>query len=362
MSKRYSAITLGPCLFIALTAITASAQVNFSTHTYPNSNLWVSNSGQNSTVRADLNSDGREDFISPTAGSFSPGCSGQFAVSLSTGDGTYAAPVCYSLPSTPNNAWKFAVGDFYGIGTLDVAVSDTVGNLYIYKNSGAGTLSLVSSLAFPNEIQGLVSADINHDGRIDLVYFDVNTSGAYAIHTLFGNGDGTFATGPVSPVPSGNNSDNALLIGDFDGNGRADLLIFNQAFCGDDKGGFTPGPSGNAGEEYQPLDVNSDGTMELIGSPETFNTSTATFTYHNYLDLIFGHYNRTFTTQNVPLKSCTYFPFPAQSADFDGDGIADLIVTESADCAGNGPYTLNFMKGNGNGTFQPEQVIFCLSG
>ena len=37
---------------------------------------------------------------------------------------------------------------------------------------------------------------------------------------------------------------------------------------------------------------------------------------------------------------------------------ADIIVEEDSDCKGTAPYTLNFMKGNGDGTFQAEQVIY----
>src|SRR6202051_5202626 len=168
MLPRFPFPTLGVSLILALTATAASAQVTFTTHTYSSSNLWTPNSGPNSAVRADLNGDGREDFISQNQASLNSGCTGQFAVTLSTGDGTYAAPVCYTIPS--GQARLFAVGDFYETGTLNLAVSNELGDLYIFKNSGNGTLSLASSLAFPNEIGALVSADVNHDSRIDLVY------------------------------------------------------------------------------------------------------------------------------------------------------------------------------------------------
>ena len=58
------------------------------------------------SLHADFNSDGREDFINST------GCSNSsFGLALSTGDGTYAAPVCYTLPHGAP-AYYFAIGDF----------------------------------------------------------------------------------------------------------------------------------------------------------------------------------------------------------------------------------------------------------
>ena len=356
MLSHFSPRILGASLFFALTSITASAQVTFTTHTYPNNNLWTENSGPNSTLRADLNGDGREDFIFADDGNINSGCSGSFAVSLSTGDGTYAAPVCYTVP-TPA-AVLFTAGDFFRSGTLDLAVTNEFGDLYIYKNNGHGTLTVASTLAFPFEIAGIVAADVNHDGRIDLVYLYQNTSNVFSLHTLLGNGDGTFTTGPVSPAGTVFNGPFYMMTGDFDGDGHADVMIINHVLYGDGKGNFIQGPYANKTEAYQPLDVNNDGTMDLIGTPATANNQTLSTTYFKYLDLVWGHFNRTFTTQNIPLKSCAETSHPAESADFDGDGIPDLIIAEDSDCKGDGPYTLNFMKGNGNGTFQAEQVIY----
>src|SRR5580698_8188371 len=95
---------------LALLSPAAFAQnLTFSNTTYPNNNLWSENEGPNGHIRADLNNDGREDFISGNDGSFNSGCTGSFAVTLSTGDGAYAAPVCYTIPS--GIALYFATGD-----------------------------------------------------------------------------------------------------------------------------------------------------------------------------------------------------------------------------------------------------------
>jgi hypothetical protein len=65
-----------------------------------------------SKLHADFNSDGREDFITVYSG-----CQG-FAVILSTGNGTYASPVCYQRPVFTGE--PFAIGDFNGDGNADL--------------------------------------------------------------------------------------------------------------------------------------------------------------------------------------------------------------------------------------------------
>ena len=91
-----------------LCAVTASGQVSFSTHTYSDNNLWSINEGRNGHLSVDLNGDGREDFVSGVNASFNSGCGGSFAVTLSNGDGSYGAPVCYSIPSGVANRMKTA--------------------------------------------------------------------------------------------------------------------------------------------------------------------------------------------------------------------------------------------------------------
>ena len=354
--------------FTLLASTTAIAQVSFSTKTDSKTLLWNPEGDNTASVRADLNGDGLEDFVSWNL------CSGSgFSITLSTGDGTYAAPVCYPVPV--GNPSEFAVGDFYGTGKLDVAASNGQGDLYIYKNSGNGTLTLASSLTEPGATSGdqaisIVAADVNHDGHIDLVYDVQNrsTNNGGSLYVLFGHGDGTFTNGPVTPFTLSNEPAGNLSVGDFDGDGKADLMVLginlNHAgiFYGEATGYFTPGPivgSTALATDYQAFDVDSQGTMDLIGAPYTFN-SNSTNTYYNYLDLELSHYGRTLTDQKVPLQHCTVAA-PPQVADFDGDGIADIVVAEASDCKGDGPYTLDFLKGNGNGTFRPEQVIYSTS-
>ena len=350
MLFRSTPFLLGASLFFAATA---TAQVTFSTTTYANNNLWSANNGRNGHLWVDLNADGREDFVSENTASFNSGCAGQFTVTLSKADGSYAAPVCYSLPA--GNAMYFAAGDWDGDGIIDLVVSNDLGNAWTFLNDKSGQLAIQGQLNFPGELGGMAFADVNHDGPIDLVYTIPNSSGTtQTIGTLinqgrgFGNSFGPQTTfTDTEPVC-------ALNVGDFDGDGKVDVEtlgcsgVHNHILYGDDTGKFTPGPSFGTNTLYGPADPNSDGIMSVVG----------VLAPGNVLDLEYGHYNRTLTSQHIALKSCaTTLPV---FADFDGDGNNDIVVAEDADCKGDGPFTLNFMKSSGGvtPTWGPEQVIY----
>lgn len=345
-----------------LCAVTASAQVSFSTHTYPNNNLWSTNEGRNGHLSVDLNGDGREDFVSGVNASFNAGCGGSFAVVLSNGDGSYAAPVCYSIPA--GVALLFATGDFDADGSMDIVVTNDQGQAWLFLNNGKGVFGIGNAITLAGEAGGIVAADVNHDGHIDLIYDVPNpSSNTQTLHVLFGGGRGDdFTVGPTTtftnPEPPG-----GLAAGDFDGDGRTDILtlgvsqVVNQVFWGDGTGHFTASASFGPHQGYAPADIDSNGRLSLIG------VVPATSGFSNTLDLEHGQNNRVFTSQHVTLAHCAIGGDPVM-ADFNGDGHNDIVVAEDSDCKGNGPYTLNFLRNLNNGTtpgFAPEQVIYSSS-
>lgn len=349
--------SVGTCLFVAATAI--SQTVTFNPISYPNNNLWYGG-GPDVTVHADLNGDGREDFVSINASNRLNGdCNGAFAVSLSTGDGTYGTPVCYTTPS--GNAEFFTVGDFNNDGALDLVVSDGTAIGYLFLNDGTGTLRLNNTLDFAGGVGGLVAADMNHDGAMDLVYLiPTSYTSPQRVGVLLGENNGLFHVGPISSFPMGVEA-GQIYVGDFDGDGHGDLLVNglggpeSEILYGDGKGSFTPGPDfgGYPGTFtlYGPADILGNGTMAMIGNlPGNSGTGSTT------IDIEYGHLNRTITSQQITLaNAAAQDASPPLVADFDGDGVPDIIVAEAMP---DGTYTVNFLKGNGDGTFQPERVVY----
>jgi hypothetical protein len=167
---------------------------------------------------ADLNNDGREDLIYSPATYY--GQIGYFVVQLSNGDGTCAAPVSYTLPGNSPAAFDFAIADFTGDGNADIAVFATDNNVYLYSNTGNGSLTLSATYPYATGNFNMVSVgvgDYNHDRIEDLVFLSNGV-----INVWFGNGKGGFTPGPATAV----NDTSILAAGvDFDGDGMADIAL-----------------------------------------------------------------------------------------------------------------------------------------
>src|ERR1700722_2452459 len=186
-----------------------------------------------SQTHADFNSDGEEDFI------VTYGCpNGNFGLVLSNGNGTYVPPECNALPS--GSPAYFAIGDFNRDGNPDVIVSYGGNSFYEYLGSASGKLHLQANFMTSTTVFGVAAADVNHDGRIDLLFDSFNASDTN-LHVWFGNGDGGFTVGPSTPMAISG----ALFVGDFDGDAKADVFSelneygsSYQVFYGDGTGHF----------------------------------------------------------------------------------------------------------------------------
>ena len=187
--------------------------------------------------------------------------------------------------------------------------------------------------------QALATGDFNGDGRLDLV---VANSGANTVSILLGNGDGTFAA-PVD-YPAGLQPV-SVAVGDFNGDGNLDIAVANQAnntvsvLLGNGQGVFasgTPYPTGNSPVAVTVADLNGDGTLDLAVANQADNT----------ISILLGNADGTFNA-HVDYQAGPS-PSALVAADFNADGKLDLVA---ANDFANG--TVSVLLGNGDGTLRP---------
>jgi hypothetical protein len=140
---------------------------------------------------------------------------------LGVGDGTFGG---HTAPTMTGGVFvqpfAAATGDFNGDGHLDVVFANTGNNtLTIFLGDGTGSFAEAPPFASGGNGPSDISvADLDRDGILDIVVAN-RSSNAITVHR--GNGNGTFAA-PVSFVTGTNVF--GLALADVDGDGRLDVI------------------------------------------------------------------------------------------------------------------------------------------
>jgi hypothetical protein len=178
-----------------------------------------------SVAVADVNGDGKLDIVS--------GGAGLMQVQLGNGDGTFRAPQNFAVPpdyyGIPNTAISIALADVNGDGKLDIVtgtLDPTGGNPYetdVLLGNGDGTFGAARTVG-PGALTVAV-ADFNHDGKLDIV-----SVGEGSTNVELGNGDGTFQS-PLNVGIGGG----YVAVADFNHDGYPDLAVGAEVFLNDKK-------------------------------------------------------------------------------------------------------------------------------
>jgi hypothetical protein len=270
-------------------------------------NLGTFGEGFSAIIATDLNGDGKMDLAAVTTAAGGCSCSfsyGTTAVLLGNGDGTFQ-PTFYA---TGENSIALVADDFNSDHNKDLAVvaqngqgtqNGGVGDVAVLLGNGSGTFqcprAFLSGALPGTDNQGSITpfaatGDFNHDDSPDLAIASIGQ-----VNVLLGNVDGTFQTSVPYGISAADPT--ALMIADFNGDGKSDLATVS----------FSCGP----------------------------------FSCGYWLDVLFGYVDGTFDT---PVSTSLSAAGGAAAGDFNRDGNVDVAMVVGSE--------VQVFLGQGDGTFK----------
>ncbi len=246
------------------------------------------------------------------------GGSNQGVVASGNGDGTFTLFSSFPIGAGAGQGLNMVVGDFNGDGFPDVAVLEcsvsNVKSIEIFLQGAGGTktftstslngIGVCSGVTGNTSGAGMVAADFDKDGKVDLVapILDTNVNRTNALF-FKGKGDGTFENPTVIAT------------------GLPAIL------------------------DYVAADVNNDGNLDLIGiggSAVWVQLGNGDGTFQPPVPFDFGTSAFGGSCGGGILDVCG-----VKVADFDGDGNLDIAVAVPNSFAG-----FAVLRGKGDGTFE----------
>ena len=359
------------------------------------------NDANSDYISADLNGDGKPDLALIAWPSVSsPNNDMVLSVLLNQGNGQFSLPVRSPVFSYLSIAQDFVFAafrkgtsqpDFLGMAINQSATAVQTLQLVYLPNLGNGQFG--SPVAIPLLVSGgaygfgtLAVGDFNNDGNLD---FAVTTAGGSStapieLTVFLGNGDGTFRANPYQ-VNFGPNGalPIAMFVGDANSDGLPDIFVWvgssgyqgadSYEFLGKGDGSFlTPIDVLPSLARMTMADLNHDGRLDVIDI-ENSAPGSASATTPPQITIYLGQPNGSFS------KLTTMTPFlavPSDStigdggaliggffasllADFNGDGNLDIALYQQSG-GPSSPAFVQYLSGNGDGTFTPTNDIFEL--
>jgi hypothetical protein len=282
-------------------------------------------SGSRAVAAADFDGDGRVDVA--TGNEYARAATILWNRSGSGGGTGATAFVLRALPDVTPDSWvmggPYAVADFNHNGIPDIVVGEGVvldAKTAVKVDSGRASASISSAVA----------ADFDEDGNVDFAqdtYYYPSPQDpsrtARAVDFMIGDGTGHFKRGTSLPFTS----PRGMVTGDFNRDGHADLVVFDDSGAGVTRNVFLGHGDGTFSTSVQPAttydyvtgagDIDGDGTLDLV----VWNF------YTQQINIYFGDGSGDFPTGTVLATVGSLYG--THVADLNGDGRADIVALKN---------------------------------
>lgn len=230
-------------------------------------------------ILADLNADGRKDIASLDT------TAGNIEIQYLASNGTVSSSTSNSVSNGMSVISGLAAGDLDGDGYADLVVGTTSG-VTVLQNQKNGSFSDIGGFGSSNSYAYFTLADMNGDGRLDLLTSNSSGGSVDAPGVHLGNGDGTFLGAEGSAASAFLSSSTAAVTADANGDGILDIFVGVSLVIGNGDGSFkaattftsTPGVIVTG-------DFNGDGALDAISEGEMDLQGTTGVTTQATLDL-----------------------------------------------------------------------------